>query len=351
MNRSCRTAFTSNQLLLLLGVFSIAILTVAIGSFHMVHSLKQTQVIRELKTMESAVTSYYIFSQPHVYPPKSSTVGSQYLTKVKTPKIDRPLYDPLSSQRSEYGYLKSANGKFYVLYSKGFNGVVGEKLDIDDRGKVSGLDIDDMCVTNGEGCDEYICCNGICGPSDKMKGCLNCQGGCAKDQSCVQGVCCSSDYNISCYGECINSLSDSNNCGGCDNSCPSQAICSNGRCTCPHETCQGTCVDTQNDRKNCGNCGIVCPSNSTCFKGDCLCEDAGYKACGEKCINTTSDNYNCGECGNVCAVNMACIKGACQCRFDICDDICTNTQIDANNCGTCRNVCPSDQHCSKGICQ
>lgn len=67
-------------------------------------------------------------------------------------------------------------------------------------------------------------------------------------------------------GNCVDTMTDPNNCGGCSTKCvsPSNGIaeCSGGVCvrTCPGGTvdCSGDCVDTTRDVLNCGACGITC---------------------------------------------------------------------------------------------
>jgi hypothetical protein len=48
--------------------------------------------------------------------------------------------------------------------------------------------------------------------------------------------------------------------------------CHSGVCGCPgvQETCFGTCVDTGSDPNNCGACGKVCADATVCLAGSCL---------------------------------------------------------------------------------
>jgi hypothetical protein len=55
--------------------------------------------------------------------------------------------------------------------------------------------------------------------------------------------------------------------------CPAGASCVSGLCTCPADAptvCNNRCVDTLTDSLNCGGCGNVCPSGQGCTEGRCL---------------------------------------------------------------------------------
>jgi hypothetical protein len=47
---------------------------------------------------------------------------------------------------------------------------------------------------------------------------------------------------------------------------PAQSVCSAGNCTCPTD-CGGECVDTQTDNQHCGGCGLKCDN---CAGGECI---------------------------------------------------------------------------------
>ena len=75
-----------------------------------------------------------------------------------------------------------------------------------------------------------------------------------------------------CGGACVDTSSDTANCGGCGIVClAAGATCSSGQCM---ATCGGSQVDTSTDTANCGGCGVVCsataPSTATCASGRCL---------------------------------------------------------------------------------
>ncbi len=71
-----------------------------------------------------------------------------------------------------------------------------------------------------------------------------------------------------CNGACI-PLYDDNNCGSCGNVCAPTFTCDDVLliCTCPENLstdCSGVCVDTSSDSYNCGGCGIHCTGSKPC---------------------------------------------------------------------------------------
>ncbi len=74
--------------------------------------------------------------------------------------------------------------------------------------------------------------------------------------------------------------------------------------------CSGKCVNTNTDSKNCGKCGNQCSASLSCSKGQCKCA-SGYTLCSGKCVNTSTDLSNCGRCGNECQGINKCTSGAC----------------------------------------
>ena len=72
----------------------------------------------------------------------------------------------------------------------------------------------------------------------------------------------------------------------CADMCRSDQVCNDRMCTCPsgQTNCGGTCVDLQTNSNNCGGCGNVCPTNELCFAGQCGgCPNGspppGFKCC------------------------------------------------------------------------
>ena len=91
-------------------------------------------------------------------------------------------------------------------------------------------------------------------------------------------------------GECLRSVCYCGEvpCGGCE----------------AGTVCDGDCVDTTSDPNHCGGCGTVCESgdcfDSWCYCGMVPCGCADGEICHGACVDTTTDSTNCGGCGYVC---------------------------------------------------
>lgn len=103
--------------------------------------------------------------------------------------------------------------------------------------------------------------------------------------------------------------------------------------------CTGECVDTSSDLNHCGGCGMSCPSFMTC--GGAVCQLCTFTICGGDCIDTNADSENCGACGNACGPGQACCAGSC---------LAVNVAIDPHNCGRCGHDCQGGT-CEYGTCQ
>ena len=87
-----------------------------------------------------------------------------------------------------------------------------------------------------------------------------------------------------------------------------------GGCTSPQTLCtkgpQSLCTDIATDDQNCGSCNNVCPTNTTCKSSKCVCSDTTKTLCGTTCLDAQTDPKNCGACGHVCP-NNDCTAGKC----------------------------------------
>ena len=159
--------------------------------------------------------------------------------------------------------------------------------------------------------------------------------------TCTNGVCgqvCDSSYPNSC-DTCVNEQTDVNNCGSCKATCATgdpYAVpsCVSGSCNyacsgsltqCSTDPTSSYCVDTTSDTNNCGACGASCnyytPDGygylTGCSSGVCQyqCFYGGYSQCivngQQSCVNFIIDNNNCGSCGNVCGSGTVCLDGVC----------------------------------------
>lgn len=206
----------------------------------------------------------------------------------------------------------------------------------------------------------------------------------------------------------VDTSTDTENCGGCGNVCPSGddvAALLGGRYYCTGGTCRLACdpgfgdcngdatdgceTSLSCDSDNCGACGKKCAPGEFCHEGECGCP-AGLEECNsackipDGCFNIKTSELNCGACGVQCpqvgpigdlSLHLACGCQEGQCnrrkcggalfRYADCnnpappkecvvlpdEDGCeTNIDLDPNNCGACGHSCAPGQVCSGGEC-
>ncbi|MGA2418342.1 MAG: hypothetical protein ABSF55_03835 [Candidatus Staskawiczbacteria bacterium] len=197
----------------------------------------------------------------------------------------------------------------------------------------------------------------------------SCSIGVCCDESCVDTTSdtsnCGSCSNY-CFGttpDCYNSgcydlSDDDSNCGSIGNACGGASPdCIGGSCSCDGNSCSGTtpycssgtCYDLYNDNSNCGTFGNVCSgANPSCYEGSCVC---GTSTCSGTepycnsgtCYDLYNDSSNCGSYGNVCSgANPSCYEGSCVCGTSYCSGTepycdsgnCYDLYNDNSNCGT-----------------
>ena len=211
------------------------------------------------------------------------------------------------------------------------------------------------------------------------------------------GVCCEGFFN----NTCADLSSDAQNCGSCGWTCPTGQTCVGGACTgtpsgcglghhaefCDVDAgtadvcCASGCVDTQTDSQNCGYCGNACYGGLACVGGTCTAltctastetapcavDGGAGNCCSSSCVDLETDPHNCGDCGHGCAGSTTCAHGGC--GVDTCDAShagapchladglglccaagCVDTDSDPQNCGGCGLPCAPGQTCSGGGC-
>ena len=146
-----KKGFTIIELLVVISVLVILI-AISIPRFKgMQDSGKVAKVKKELSTMQAALESYRMNQETPAYPPTIATLGASYLATTSPQLIASALYDPLaSSSTTEYNYVLSSNGAYYVVYSVGL-GNITSAVTISDVGAV-GRDAGQPCASNGSGC-------------------------------------------------------------------------------------------------------------------------------------------------------------------------------------------------------
>jgi hypothetical protein len=152
------------------------------------------------------------------------------------------------------------------------------------------------CCDPPEVCDDNFGCQSPCGPCEQRTWYGACQSTCTGSQTC-------------CNGQCVNTSTDSNNCGSCGNVCTGGTTCQNGQCACPsgQTMCTDQCVDTSTNPDNCGACGVICSTGQPCCGGNCCayggeCCAGGCLGFGVHCCHSPNGDYVCPD-NQTCCVN------------------------------------------------
>lgn len=179
----------------------------------------------------------------------------------------------------------------------------------------------DNCGTCGNVCAEgSICCDGTCvapaadpeycGAAGRCTGIDDANGRgavCALDRECTGGACLCAGGLTDCDAVCVDTASDRDHCGACDNACTAGTLC-----------CEAGCIDPATDLAYCGasgDCtgadrGVACREDQLCDQGQCVCP-AALTDCTTACADLQTDALHCGMCGNPCAAGTECRNGQC----------------------------------------
>jgi general secretion pathway protein G len=118
-----KKAFTLLELLVVISI--LAILTaIAIPKIKgMRQNANLLKASKEMDAIMLAIESYRTFGSSSAYPPSSTRVVSAYLLSASPNMINSAPYDPFgATSTTEYNYLLSANGKYYVVWTAGLTG-------------------------------------------------------------------------------------------------------------------------------------------------------------------------------------------------------------------------------------
>lgn len=148
MNKS--RAFTLIEILVVISVISILVGIVIPRFKGMQDEANKAKAKSELKTLQTAVESYFMNQDPDEFPATTTTICASYLNSANPVIVATPLYDPFGSVDEEYIFELAPSGSYYVLFSIGPNGDQ-DITSIDDNGYLTGENVDDIYATNGLG--------------------------------------------------------------------------------------------------------------------------------------------------------------------------------------------------------
>ncbi|MFO0648321.1 MAG: hypothetical protein U0326_18925 [Polyangiales bacterium] len=142
-----------------------------------------------------------------------------------------------------------------------------------------------------------------------------------------------------CGTACVDTLTDTSNCGGCGRACASGQQCNSGTCmtgttscTSPRVMCGSSCVDLSTDATNCGVCGFRCATGQTCSAGVCRTGTTTTSRAGAACTNPDPMG----------GVDPACGTGSLVCvdtqSTPICTNVCDNNASQTNEQAQCEGA-------------
>ncbi len=151
---------------------------------------------------------------------------------------------------------------------------------------------DNNACTTGDVCDERGRCTGdpvVCPPvANGSSTCNEANGQCA--------TVCDPSFTL-CQNACLNLNTDMNNCGACGTVCPAitnaSPVCSQGQCSstclsgfadCNQNAGDGCETNLLSDRNNCGACNNICPTTG-CNGGQCKAALAEVCSTNEECLS------------------------------------------------------------------
>ena len=146
MNRKKKflTGFTLIELMIVMAVIAILVGIILPNIKGMQQEAQISRAKGELRTLQTAVESYYIHSS-NTYPPTTTTLCASYLNSATPRIVEDPAYDPFGdSATEEYNYIRSSDGNYYAIWSEGPAGNGAVSAVADSTG--------DVTETNGSSC-------------------------------------------------------------------------------------------------------------------------------------------------------------------------------------------------------
>ncbi len=147
-----RKGFTLIELLIVMAVIAILI-GIALPRFRgMQDEGNLARARSELRTLQTAIESYYINRNPKTYPAYDggSTAWQVALTGASPQIISSVLYDPFGlTTTTEYRYDASPDRQYYVVWSRGVNRE-NDVLTISNAGVIAGTPLTKIVMSNSQ---------------------------------------------------------------------------------------------------------------------------------------------------------------------------------------------------------
>ena len=143
--------FTLIELLVVISVIAILV-GIAIPRFKGMQDEANTSKAKaELRVLQTAIESFYMNATPNAYPGTTDEICADDLNGASPLIVGEVLLDPFQTT-TEYDYILSTNGNFYVIFSTGPDGAA-DITGISDAGALTpgGAPDDDSYATNGTG--------------------------------------------------------------------------------------------------------------------------------------------------------------------------------------------------------
>ena len=119
-----RSAFTILELIIIISILGILIAVAVPKLSGFQQNSKLVKANKEVATIAVALESYYSLNS-HLYPPSTTTLQALYLINATPKMLSSIVYDPFgATSTTEYNYLSSSNGQYYVIWSSGLVGSV-----------------------------------------------------------------------------------------------------------------------------------------------------------------------------------------------------------------------------------
>lgn len=155
------------------------------------------------------------------------------------------------------------------------------------------------------------------------------------------------DGTVRCDGDCVDTQTDEDHCGGCNSPCIGDLTCVGGQCL-PVALCRqdADCFNNPNgnhcirDASGVPACG--CRPESPSNVRNCGPNGSCSRCCGDSECTEINPHLYCGYCTEP---NVNGCTGGCGCNYAAgysnCTSGCTDTLHDINNCGVCGRKCCS----------